>query len=62
MSNPISAIRPNFGMLTLKQGVNDMPSLKASFSPINNDVVDRGPIDGNIGAQLSAEELAKQFG
>ena len=62
MTNPISAIKPNFGILTLKHNASEISSMRNGFSTVNNDVVDRGKFQGNVGAELSARELAKQFG
>lgn len=61
MSNPISAVRPNFGMFTLGRGVNDMPALRGGMSAINHDTVDRGQFQGDAGKELSMAQLAKDF-
>jgi hypothetical protein len=62
MTNPISAIRPNFGILTLKHNASDIASMRGSVSSYSHDTVERGKFEGNIGQELSARELAKQFG
>ena len=61
MTNPIAAIKPSFGIYTLNRNAADITALKG-FSTINNDVVDRGKYQGNAAEDLSARNLAKQFG
>lgn len=62
MSNPISAIKPNFGMFTLGKGVNDIAKMRGGMSPISHDTVDRGQFQGDAGKELSMKALAKDFG
>ena len=62
MSNPISAIKPNFGILTLKHNASDIASMRGRMSPISHDTVDRGQFQGDAGKELSMKELAKDFG
>ena len=61
MTNPISSVAPDFGMLTLKHGVSDITSMRHASS-ISHDTVDRGQFQGDVSKELSARELAKEFG
>lgn len=62
VSNPIGAIKPNFGMYTLGKDNNVLTKMFSNIATRSQDVVQRTPLQGDVGKELSARELAKQFG
>lgn len=62
MSNPISAIKPNFGILTLKHDTGTLSKILNGLVGSSQDVVERTPLQGDLGKELSAQSLAKEFG
>lgn len=62
MSNPIGSVKPNFGMYTLGKDNNVLTKMFANVATRSQDVVERTPLRGDIGKELSAKELAKEFG
>ncbi|MBR1753564.1 hypothetical protein IJ732_01895 [bacterium] len=58
MSNPIGAVKPNFGMYTLGKDNNILTKMFNGIASHTQDTVDRGAIPkGDIGKELSLKNF-----